>query len=590
MDFYAPGLRRWQTSEWVPASPRRFLPVSVTGSACALSCDHCQAKVLDSMMSVRAGRDLFGLAAHLREQGSEGLLVSGGSTRTGGVPLLAHLHNIRRIREELGMKVIVHSGLVSPELAAGLAASGVDGVMLDVIGADETLRDVYHLDMTVADVDRSLELLSERRLRVIPHIVLGLHYGRFLGEYRALDIVTRYPVSALVLVVLVPLGGTPMAHVAPPPSDQVAEFFAAARLAAPSTSINLGCARPARRVHARARPSGDRPRFERHRLSGRGRHRVREVARFHASAVRVLLLAYLERGSRGRSRPSTGDNVNEVWRLLADDGAGAAGGLALDEALMSRYAQDEPECSPTLRLYSYRDHCALVGRYQTLEAEVDLAACRRTGTEVGRRLTGGGAIVMGSGQLGIAYVDRARPGQRPRETIGEISAALVDGCARLGIAASFGGKNDLEVGGRKIAGLGLYVDPAGAMLFHASVLADLDVRVHAPGAADTGRETGRQGLRGGERAHHDRFGRDRCPPRRRDDSTVLRRRFRENLRGVVGAWDAGPKRAGRRRCSRCQQVPSEILAGRTKHRVGRQRFDAPEDAGRACQDLSRHKW
>jgi len=167
--------------------------------------------------------------------------------------------------------------------------------------------------------------------------------------------------------------------------------------------------------------------------------------------------------------------VSEVWRLLTDDGAGAAAGLALDEALMSRYARDEPERPPTLRLYSYRDHCALVGRYQTLEAEVDLPACRRTGTEVSRRLTGGGAIVMGSGQLGIAYVDRARPGQRPRETIEELSVALVAGCARLGILASFGGKNDLEVGSRKIAGLGLYVDAAGAMLFHASVLADLDV-------------------------------------------------------------------------------------------------------------------
>ncbi len=244
MDFYAPGLRRWQTSEWVPASPRRFLPVSVTGSVCALSCDHCQAKVLDGMMSVRAGRDLFGLAERLCEEGSEGLLVSGGSTRAGGVPLLAHLRHIRRVREELGMKVIVHSGLVSPEIAAGLAASGVDGVMLDVIGADETLRDVYHLDMTVADVDRSLQLLSERGLRIIPHIVLGLHYGRFLGEYRALDMVTRYPVSTLVLVVLVPLVGTPMAHVPPPPGDQVVEFFASARLAVPTTTINLGCARP----------------------------------------------------------------------------------------------------------------------------------------------------------------------------------------------------------------------------------------------------------------------------------------------------------------------------------------------------------
>jgi lipoate-protein ligase A len=72
-------------------------------------------------------------------------------------------------------------------------------------------------------------------------------------------------------------------------------------------------------------------------------------------------------------------------------------------------------------------------------------------------------------------VDRSRPGQRPRETIEELSSAIVAGCAGLGILASFGGKNDLEVASRKIAGLGLFVDAAGAMLFHASVLADLDV-------------------------------------------------------------------------------------------------------------------
>jgi biotin synthase-related radical SAM superfamily protein/lipoate-protein ligase A len=163
------------------------------------------------------------------------------------------------------------------------------------------------------------------------------------------------------------------------------------------------------------------------------------------------------------------------WRLLADDGAGAAEGLALDEALMARYARGEPDHPPTLRLYSYASHCALVGRYQNLEADIDLEACRRTGTQVSRRLTGGGAIIMGSGQLGVAYLDRAPVGKRPRETIEELSAALVVGLAQLGVKAVFHGKNDLEVGGRKIAGLGLYLDPAGAMLFHASVLADLDV-------------------------------------------------------------------------------------------------------------------
>ena len=248
MDFYAPGLKRWQTAEWAPENPRRFLPVSVTGSACALSCDHCQAKVLEGMISVRADQDLFALARRLRAQGSEGLLVSGGSTRTGGVPLLPHLRHIPRIRSELGMKVIVHSGVVSPRLATALATAGVDGVMLDIIGANETLREVYHLDLTVADVENSLRLLSGEGLRIIPHIVLGLHYGSFLGEHAALEMLTRYPVSTLILVVLTPLTGTPMAHIPPPPADQVAEFFGTARLAAPTTPINLGCARPLGKV------------------------------------------------------------------------------------------------------------------------------------------------------------------------------------------------------------------------------------------------------------------------------------------------------------------------------------------------------
>lgn len=244
IDFYAPGLKRWQTSEWVPESPQRFLPISVTGSACALSCDHCQTKVLDGMAAIPAGEDLFTVAERMRAKGSEGILVSGGSTRTGGVPLLPHLDHVRRIRAELGMKVIVHSGVVSPRLAEGLASAGVDGVMLDIIGSTDTVRDVYHLDLTAEDFDRSLEVLSDNGLRIIPHIVLGLHYGEFRGEHAALEMVARYPVSTLILVVLVPLVGTPMAHLPPPPTDQVVGFFAEARAAVPELPVNLGCARP----------------------------------------------------------------------------------------------------------------------------------------------------------------------------------------------------------------------------------------------------------------------------------------------------------------------------------------------------------
>lgn len=244
MDFFAPGLKRWQTSEWQPTNPKRFLPVSVTGDACALQCDHCQSKVLQGMISVAGRVDLFERARQLQAEGTEGLLVSGGSTRTGGVPLLPHLDAIGRIREELGMKVVVHSGVVSPEIAQGLADVGVDAVMLDIIGADETIRDVYHLDLTTADFERSLEVLATNELSIIPHIVLGMHYGEFLGEHTALEMIARYPVSTLIIVVLVPLVGTPMEHIPPPPLEEVVDFYAASRAMLPTTTINLGCGRP----------------------------------------------------------------------------------------------------------------------------------------------------------------------------------------------------------------------------------------------------------------------------------------------------------------------------------------------------------
>lgn len=243
-EFYAPGLKRWQTAEWQPEKTHRFLPISVTGTACALQCDHCRTKVLEGMITVPREGGLFETAARLRQQGTEGILVSGGSTRSGEVPLAPHFDDMRRVRRELGLKVIVHSGVVSPELAAGLAAASVDGVMLDVIGADETIREVYHLDLPAASFERSLALLAERGLRIIPHIVLGLHYGRLVGEWTALEMIRRHPVSTLILVVLTPLVGTPMAGLQPPRLDEVVDFFALARATMSDTQINLGCGRP----------------------------------------------------------------------------------------------------------------------------------------------------------------------------------------------------------------------------------------------------------------------------------------------------------------------------------------------------------
>jgi len=164
------------------------------------------------------------------------------------------------------------------------------------------------------------------------------------------------------------------------------------------------------------------------------------------------------------------------WRLITDDGVSASFGLAADETLCRRVGRGESP--PTLRLYTYRSHCVLVGRFQTAENEVDLDCCRDHGIPVGRRPTGGGAILMGEDQLGIALTlsGQGRDAYgRARELMARFADGLVRGLKGFGMGAAFRRKNDVEVGGRKVAGLGIYRHASGGLLFHASLLLDLDV-------------------------------------------------------------------------------------------------------------------
>lgn len=164
------------------------------------------------------------------------------------------------------------------------------------------------------------------------------------------------------------------------------------------------------------------------------------------------------------------------WRLITDDGVTASFGLAADDALAQRVGAGHSQ--PTLRLYTYRSHCALVGRFQNIHSELNLAYCHAHDVQVNRRPTGGGAIVMGHDQLGIALCVPGRDGDsygRARELMAQFSAGIVHALQTLGVEASFRGKNDIEVKGRKLVGLGVYRAVSGGLLFHASVLVGLDI-------------------------------------------------------------------------------------------------------------------
>jgi hypothetical protein len=126
--------------------------------------------------------------------------------------------------------------------------AGVDVAMLDVIGAQDTVTQVYHLRRSVNDFERTLSHLAASSMYVVPHIVVGLHYGHLLGEWNALDMVNRHRFDALVLVVAMPYYAPPKRPFKIPDPHAIGRFFALARQRVARKPLLLGCARPAGRA------------------------------------------------------------------------------------------------------------------------------------------------------------------------------------------------------------------------------------------------------------------------------------------------------------------------------------------------------
>ena len=243
--FHNPGLRRHQTSEISCQQTQEFVSISLTGTRCALNCKHCGTSVLRGMSDLsRSSQNLFELCSELSRSGTRGILISGGCDRHGRVPILPHLQDLIRVRKELGMTIRVHPGLPDEETAAGLAKLDIDGAMVDIIGDNRTIREVYHLDAGTQDYDEAMERLNRHGVPLVPHIILGLHFGKMLGEWKALEMTAKHQIKLLVLVILMPLNGTEMQNVSPPSLKDIGAFFNTARKALPQTEIMLGCARP----------------------------------------------------------------------------------------------------------------------------------------------------------------------------------------------------------------------------------------------------------------------------------------------------------------------------------------------------------
>jgi uncharacterized radical SAM superfamily protein len=214
--------------------------ISLTGAQCALDCAHCGRHYLRGMQPIWQAR----------VEGATSCLISGGCDALGRVPVTAHLDKIKAIRQ--GRVMNWHVGLIGEE-EIKVIAPYVDVVSFDLVGDDETIREVYGLHWTVEDYVQSYQLLR-RYARVLPHITIGLQGGKIGHEVRALEILEDLGVEGLVLIVFIPTVGTRYAERQPPEIGEVVDILIEARLRFPDKPLYLGCMRPRGRYRVELDP------------------------------------------------------------------------------------------------------------------------------------------------------------------------------------------------------------------------------------------------------------------------------------------------------------------------------------------------
>lgn len=235
--FYIPGMFTYFGEKG------SYPSVSITGTECDLQCNHCKGTLLETMIPATTPENLIKVCERLSQNGAQGILLTGGCSYLGKLPWKDYIPSIRYCKDHFPLLISVHTGLLDQETTILLAKSGIDQALIDIIGDDLTWKNVYHIDHGVEKLQETLSYLKESKIPLVPHIVVGLNYGKISGENRALELLLDVPMEALVFVSLMPLTGTPMKECTPPSAEDISILIRKARSMFPNTVLSLGCAR-----------------------------------------------------------------------------------------------------------------------------------------------------------------------------------------------------------------------------------------------------------------------------------------------------------------------------------------------------------
>jgi lipoate-protein ligase A len=144
----------------------------------------------------------------------------------------------------------------------------------------------------------------------------------------------------------------------------------------------------------------------------------------------------------------------ETWRLVdVEYRDNPFMNMAVEEAIPRMVGKGK---SPSTVRFWHNSNTIVIGCFQSARLEVNMEACKETGTEIVRRFTGGGAVYHDNGNLNYAISLRKGhplvPGQNLQSVFEKLSEGSVQGLRKLGVRADFQPVNDIQVDGKKVSG------------------------------------------------------------------------------------------------------------------------------------------
>ncbi len=175
---------------------------------------------------------------------------------------------------------------------------------------------------------------------------------------------------------------------------------------------------------------------------------------------RVILLARLV------IRLNTREEVNKISIVIPDnDQLRPYWGPAIEEFLLKKLKGEY------IMLWC-SGPSVVVGKHQNALAEVDYRYVYQRGIPVVRRLSGGGAVFHGPGNLNFSFILEGKPGFLV--DFRKYTQPVISFLEELGLPARFEGKNDIRINGLKVSGNAEHVY-RNRVLHHGTLLYNADL-------------------------------------------------------------------------------------------------------------------